>query len=97
MQKTFLFLHGIGKDCLQNVKDHYKEEGLQARIHKNTKRSPYHAKPFNATSYLFNFLHSYAEENAILLPGHIPAYKRGDIKLLPSNPSKVVRNCEYVL
>ena len=37
-RKTFLFLHGIGKDRLQNVKDHYKEEGLQTRIHKNTKR-----------------------------------------------------------
>ena len=51
-RKTFLFLHGIGKDRLQNVKDHYKEEGLQTRIHKNTKRSLYHAMPFDATSYV---------------------------------------------
>lgn len=90
-RKTFLFLHGIGKDRLQNIRDHYKEEGLQARIHKNTKRSPYHAMPFDATSYVLTFLENYAEENAILLPGRIPAYKRDDIKLLPPNPSKAVR------
>ena len=90
-RKTFLLLHGIGKDRLQNIRDHYKEEGLQARIYKNTKRSPYHAMPFDATSYVLTFLENYAEENAILLPGRIPAYKRDDIKLLPPNPSKAVR------
>ena len=88
-RKTFLFLHGIGKDRLQNIRDHYKEEGLQARIYKNTKRSPYHAMPFD-TTYVLTFLENYAEENAILLPGRIPAYKRDDIKLLPPNPSKAV-------
>ena len=49
-RNTFLFLHGIGKDCLQNIKDHYNEEGLQARVHKNTKRSPYHAMLFDAAT-----------------------------------------------
>jgi len=90
-RKTFLFLHGIGKDCLQNVKDHYKEEGLQVRINKNTKRTLYHAIPFAAKRHVLTFLNNYAEENAILLPGQIPGYKREDIKLLPSNCSKVVR------
>ena len=90
-RKTFLFLHGIGKDRLQNIRDHYKEEALQAGIHKNTKCSPYHVMPFDATSYVLTFLENYAEENAILLPGRIPAYKRDDIKLLPPNPSKAVR------
>ena len=36
------------------------------------------------------FLKSYTEENAILLPGRIPGYKRDDIKLLPSSCSKKV-------
>ena len=39
--KTFLFLHGIGKECLQNVKDHYKEEGLLVHVRKNAKHSPH--------------------------------------------------------
>ena len=96
-RKTFLFLHGIGKDRLQNVKDHYKVEGLQVRINKNTKRSPHHAMPFAAKRYVLAFLNNYAEENAILLPGRIPGYKRDDIKLLPSSRSKAVRIFKHVL
>ena len=91
-KKTFLFLHGIGKDRLQNVKDHYKVEGMQVRINKNTKRSPHHAMSFAAIKYVVNFLTNYAEVNAIPLPGRIPGYKREDIKLLPSNRSKAVRH-----
>ena len=90
-RKTFLFLYGIGKDRLQAVKDSYKKEGLQVRRHKNTQRSPHHAMPFAAKRNVATFLYNYAEENAILLPGQIPGYKRDDIKLLPSSCSKKVR------
>ena len=71
--------------------------GRLTNTHKNTKRSPYHAMPFDATLYVLTFLHNYTEENAILLPGRIPGYKQDNIKLLPSTPSKAVRNREYVL
>ena len=57
----------------------YNGEGLQVQINKNTKRSPHHAMSFAAKRYVVTFLHNYAEENAILLPGRIPAYKRDDI------------------
>ena len=90
-KKTFLFLHGIGNDRLKAVKKHYKEQGLQVRQHGNSKRTPQHAMPFAAIRNVVSFLCNYAEENAILLPGRIPAYKRDDIKLLPSNCSKKVR------
>ena len=39
---------------------------------------------------MVKFLQNYAEENALLLPGRIPGYKRDDIKLLPSSRSKRV-------
>ena len=90
-KKTFLFLHGIGREWLKAVKKHYKEEGLQVRQHGNSKRTPHHAMPFAAIRNVVSFLCNYAEENAILLPGRIPAYKRDDIKLLPSSCSKKVR------
>ena len=90
-KKTFLFLYGIGKDRLQAVKDHYKVEGLQTRQHKNSRRTPHHSMPFAAKRNVLTFLLNYAEENAILLPGRIPAHKRDDIKLLPSSCSKMVR------
>ena len=42
--------------CIALGRIAYKEEGLQTRIHKNTKHSPYHAMPFDATSYVLTFL-----------------------------------------
>lgn len=90
-KKTFTFLHGIGKDRLRNVKDSYLTNGLETRVHGNTKRLPHnhltHAVITNVTAFLKN----YAEENAILLPGRIPGNKRDDIKLLPSSRSKKVK------
>ena len=83
-QKTFLFLHSVGKDKLHRVKKHYINNGLEPRVHKNTKRAPKHAAPYSAKVHVVKFLQNYAEENALLLPGRIPGYKRDDIKLLPS-------------
>ena len=34
------------------------------------------------------FILNFAEENAIILPGRIPGFKRDDVKALPSNLSK---------
>ena len=74
-KKTFLFLHGIGREQLKAVRKHYKEEGLQVWQHGNSKRTPHHAMPFAAIRNVVSFLCNYAEENAILLPGRISPYK----------------------
>ena len=86
-KKTFLFLHSIEKDRLTYVKQHYLKNGLQERVHKNTKWAPKHAAPYSTKQHVVKF---FAEENALLLPGRIPGYKRDDIKLLPSSRSKKV-------
>ena len=89
-RKTFLFLHAVDKDRHQNLKQHYIKNGLETRIHKNTKRTPKHSFLYSTKKYMVKFLQNYAEENALLLPGRIPGYKRDDIKLLPSSRSKRV-------
>ena len=93
MYKTFTFLHGIGKDRLRNVRDSYLTNGLETRVHGNTKRLPHnhltHAVIINVTKFLKN----YAEENAILLPGRIPGYKRDDIKLQVSPRISENKHC----
>ena len=95
-RKTFLFLHDVGKDRLQALKQHYiSRDGLETRVHGNTKRAPKHAFPYSTKKHVVKFLQNYAEENSLLLPGRIPGYKRDDIKLLPSNRSK--RVCIHVL
>lgn len=90
---TFMFLYGVGKKRLTAVKDQYKNNGLETRIHKNSKRLPHNYRSLEVIKNVIRFLQNYAEENAILLPGRIPGYKRDDIKILPSSRSKKVPMC----
>lgn len=87
---TFMFLYGIGKKRLQNVKDAYHQNGLEVRVHKNSRSLPHNYLSFDVIHNFKQFLINYAEENAILLPGRVPGYKKDDIKLLPSSRSKRV-------
>ena len=89
-KKTFTFLHGIGKDRLRNIRDSYLTNGLETRVHGNTKQLPHNHLSHAVITNVTQFLNNYTEENAILLPGRIPGHKRDDIKLLPSSRSKKV-------
>ena len=72
------------------LKDSYLANGLETRIYGNRKWLPHNQMTYRAITNMVKFLENYAEENAILLPGQIPNYKRDDIKLLPSSRSKKV-------
>ena len=72
------------------LKDSYLANGLETRIHGNRKRLPHNHVTHTEITNMVRFLGNYAEENAILLPGHVPNYKKDDIKLLPSSRSKKV-------
>ena len=89
-KKTFTFLHDIGKERLRNVKDSYLTNGLETRVHGNTKRLPHNHLTHAVITNITEFLKNYAEENGILLPGRIPGHKKDDIKLLPSSRSEKV-------
>ena len=65
-----------------------KENGLTPRTHGNTRRKPHNALSFSSIEYVVRFLHTYTEQNGLLLPGRVPGYSRMDIKLLPSSTSK---------
>ena len=87
---TFGFLYGVGRRRIMALKDSYLENGLETRIHGNTKRLPHNQMTHRAICNVVKFLQNYAEQNAILLPGRLPNYKKDDIKLLPSSSSKKV-------
>jgi len=67
-------------------------EGIQER---NAKRLPHNGFATDELRCIVSFL----QENAILLPGKIPGYKRTDLQLLPTNTTKrdlwehYVRSC----
>jgi hypothetical protein len=72
------------------LKQHYLATGLTTRIHGNTRRMPKNTLSLRETQNAVKFLSSYASDNAILLPGRIPGYKRDDLQLLPSSTTKKV-------
>lgn len=88
---TFGFIFGVGrKHRIDAIRNHYAEEGLTTRVHKNSKLRPHNALSFDDITKIANFLQNYSEQHAILLPGRIPAYKRDDMKLLPCSDTKKV-------
>ena len=85
---TFLFLHGIGKRRYDAVRTYYLSNGIEERIHGNTNHLPHNGLSTDELRSIVSFLQNYAEENAILLPGRIPGYKRTDLQLLPTSTTK---------
>lgn len=87
-RKMFLFLHTISRKRLHNLQESFRECGVAPRRHGNTRRLPANTVSFVDKQRVVEFLHTYAEANAILLPGRIPGYKRTDVQLLPCSTTK---------
>ena len=93
-KKRFLFLHTISDKRLRNLQRSMRENGLAPRRHGNLRRLPPNAISFTDTQRVVEFLCSYSDANAILLPGRISGYKRTDVQLLPktSGLAEVLRS-----
>ena len=87
-RKTFVFLHTISEKRLKNLKASLARNGLCPRTHGNTRRLPANTISYADTQRVVQFVTTYAEAHAILLPGRIPGYKRTDLQLLPSSTTK---------
>ena len=85
--KTFCFLHTMGRSKFQSIKASFESNGLRPRKRPYVK--PRHALRLADIEYVVSFVRNYAEDNAILLPGRIPGYKRDDLVLLPSSTTKI--------
>jgi len=70
---------GISKTFLTNISQHFDKNGVIARVHGNTKKSPHNELPFESNLHFKTFVLNFAEENAITLPG---------ILLLPCHMNK---------
>ena len=87
-KNMFFFFQCISQKRLANIKQSMRRNELVSRTHGNTKRTPHNALPFEAVQNVVQFIHTFAEENALVLPGCDPGYSRSDNQLLPSNLSK---------
>lgn len=86
--KTFLFMHRIHQTRFYSLLKHYKSNGLSLRVHGNNKRLPSTACSADTIERVVKFITNVAEEQALLLPGRVPGFKRIDVKLLPSSLTK---------
>ena len=84
--KTFCFLHGMGRSKFEAIKKSWEENGLRPRSRKH--KAPHNTTKLSDVEHTVRFILHYAENNAILLPGRIPGYKRDDLQLLPSSVTK---------
>ena len=71
----FLILYGLSYSRFRRLKEHYEDNGLSKRTHGNCKRLPPNTLPHALVEDVKVFLANYVEENAISLPGRIPATK----------------------
>ena len=88
-RQAFLFLVNISKTKLQNLRDHYNQEGLQSRRHGNVGRAPPNSHSFETRETVTNFIKNYADNHGIVLPGRIPQYRDLSIILLSSAETKL--------
>ena len=66
------------------------------RVHGNTRKVPTHALSVSNIRRIVEFIESYADTHAILLPGRIPGVKEYEnVRLLPSSTTKKEVYKEY--
>lgn len=87
-KKTFLLVYGIAKTRLENLKAHFKKEGLVSRTHVNTLRLPSNTLSRGCIERTVTFIKNFATEQAISLPGRYPNFKDLKVQLLPSSETK---------
>ena len=61
---------------------------VRYKIHDHKKRPPSWTVPSQAVEQVVKFILNVAEEQALLLPGRVPGFKRTDVRLLPSALTK---------
>lgn len=83
-KEAFLFLHCISRTKFLSLVKHYKKNGLTLRSHGNKKRLPSSTFSAETVENVVKFILNVAEDQALLLPGRVPGFKRVYVKLLPS-------------
>ena len=81
-------MHGIQKDRFKALQKSYRIQGIEARLHGNLNRLPFHGFTTEEIGRITTFLDNFSECHAIILPGRIPGYKNWDVQLLPTQMTK---------
>ena len=83
-------MHGIGQAKLNSLITHYKAAGVEARVHKLTRRRPHNALQYSETRMVVDFIVNYTD-----VPGRTPYHWKDNVRLLPTNCTKKVVYDQY--
>ena len=72
-------MHRLHKTRFYSLVKHYRKNGLTLRTHGNTKRLPSSAFSVGTVERVVKFIMNVAEDQALLLPGRVPGFKRIDV------------------
>lgn len=84
-----MFGHQIKIKRMKRLLKMYNSTGIIVKEHGNTGKIKHKMTSFSDTEFVVKFLHNYAEQNAVMLPGRSSTVYNTALKLLPSNDSKV--------
>ena len=84
----YLFAHGVGNTRYRNICKHYDTHGFTPRRHTITGRCAANALSLNDERHVINFITTFADCNAMSLPGRMPKMKDYTVRMLPSDVTK---------
>ena len=74
---------------LRNLQNWYDTNGMVPYKRKSGGRiQSARTLTYEDISRVYTFIHNFAEQFAVPLPGRVPGFKRGDLKLLPCSKTK---------
>ena len=80
----------VSNDRLTVLTKWYRSKGLQPKERGDAGRAnSTRAFGYDDHKRATTFVSNYAEDHALVLPGRVPAFKRDDIRLMPSSETKV--------
>ena len=89
--------HCIEKKKLLAIGKSLDTDGLSSRVHGSKGRQVKHALGFTDRDRIKSFLHKYAVDNALPLPGRLPNFKQSQVLLLPSEKTTIDIHTDYEL
>ena len=85
---TYLFAHGVGNTWYRNICKHYDSHGFTPIRHSITRRCAANALSLNDERHVINFITTFADCNAMSLPGRMPKMKDYTVMMLSNDVTK---------
>ena len=80
-----MYIHCVGDSHLRALNEHYKNVGVDARVHGSSKKLPVNTLSFEDARRIVAFIINYADVNAITLPGRTPSHWKSDLCQVVTN------------